>query len=164
MKKKAFQILLCCNLLILFPTVCTVVWYSIINFKYDWPAIPPNWFFINIIYGLLFSIAAMIIISISTLIIIEKECTKGNMILFIWLIFCPFWFLIITDIVSYEVFLLMPVIVMVIICINTLIIIKKENKKENIIKQNLFIWLALWLLNAFAILSSFGIAMIVARQ
>ena len=106
----------------------------------------------------------MIIISISTLIIIEKERTKENRILFIWLIFYPFWFLIITDTVSYEAFLLMPVIVMVIICINTLIIIIKENKKENIIKQNLFIWLALWLLNAIAILSSFGIAMTVARQ
>lgn len=159
--------LLSCNLFILLPSalygmggfIIIKAIDSFVMFRIIWV-----WLGINVVYGLLFSIPAMIIISISTLIIIEKELTKGNMILFIWLIFCPFWFLIITDTVSYGAFLLMPVIVMVIICINTLIIIKKEHKKGNIIKQNLFIWLTLWLLNAIAILSNFGIAMIVARQ
>ncbi|MBD5464680.1 MAG: hypothetical protein HDR22_02490 [Lachnospiraceae bacterium] len=112
MKKKTFQILLCGNLLILFPSILDeLVRYNIINYKYAWSIMSPNWFVINAIYGLLFSIPAMILISISTLIVIEKEHKKGN-----------------------------------------------------IIKQNLFIWLTLWLLNAIAILSSFDIAMLIARQ
>lgn len=167
MKKKAFQILLYGNLLILFPSILNeLVRYNIINYKYAWSIMSLNWFVINAIYGLLFSIPAMILISISTLIVIEKEHKKGNMILFIWLIFWLFWFLIsFIDIeIPYKVFVLIPIIVMIGVGINTLIIIIKEHKKENIIKQNLFIWLVLWLLNAIAILSSFDMAMFVARQ
>ena len=133
MKKKTFQILLCGNLLILFPSIwIELIRYGIIPFeclKYALPIMSFKWINILILftYGLLFSMPAMIIISISTLIIIEKELKKENLILFIWLIFEPLWFLMnFTDMdIPYEVFALMPIIAMIIICINTLIIIIK---------------------------------------
>ncbi|MBD5544790.1 MAG: hypothetical protein HDR01_11280 [Lachnospiraceae bacterium] len=172
MKKKAFKILLCGNLLILFPSIwIELIRYDIIPFeclKYALLIMSFKWLNILILftYGVLFSMPAMIIISISTLIIIEKELKKENLILFIWLIFEPLWLLMdFTDMdIPYEVFALMPIIAMIIICISALIIIKKEHKKGNIIKHNLFIWLILWVLNVIAILCSFDLGMFIARQ
>ncbi|MBD5464683.1 MAG: hypothetical protein HDR22_02505 [Lachnospiraceae bacterium] len=92
MKKKAFQMLLCGNLLILFPSIwIELIRYGIIPFeclKHVPSIMSFKWLNILILftYGVLFSMPAMIIISISTLIIIEKELKKENLILFIWLI------------------------------------------------------------------------------
>ena len=111
---KVWKILLCCNLLILIPSLlyelarCSII--NAMNF-FAISSITGSWFGINMIYGMFFSIPTMIII-----------------------------------------------------CISTLIIIKKEHKKGNIIKQNLFIWLILWVLNVIAILCSFDLGMFIARQ
>ena len=111
---KVWKILLCCNLLILLPSILyELARCSIINAMkfFEISSITGSWFGINMIYGMFFSIPTMIII-----------------------------------------------------CISTLIIIKKEHKKGNIIKQNLFIWLILWGLNIIAILCSFDLGMFIARQ